>query len=193
MDQWTSLIVELEGDERDEEKESTLEFVVGELVAIAINVDDADEIGRRKMFEVMREYLTSEVTYIGTNPCDVAGSMLSHPSLPNSLIPRCLDVLLKETSEREFMRIVVEIVQQLRDASTLITSDEGEQADDEEPEEFAARKEQAKGKRAEARGASSTYFGRRKELDLKCLLVVRSMLERVTGVSLERTHRQHTS
>lgn len=109
--------------------------------------------------------------------------MLSHSSLPAGLIPRCLDVLLKGTSERDFMRIVVEIVQELRAESTLITSDEGEQADDEELDEFEARKEAAKGKRAVVRGASPSYFGKRKELDLRCLLVVRAMLERVMGVS----------
>jgi condensin complex subunit 3 len=39
---------------RDEDIEVAQEFVVGELVAIAVDVDYGDEIGRRKMFELMR-------------------------------------------------------------------------------------------------------------------------------------------
>lgn len=51
---WTQLVVALEADERDEQKEAREEFIVGELVGIAVNLDYGDEIGRRKMFELMR-------------------------------------------------------------------------------------------------------------------------------------------
>jgi condensin complex subunit 3 len=53
--EWTKLVVLLEAEERDEEGELEQEFVVSELVGIAVNVDYGDEIGRRKMFELMRE------------------------------------------------------------------------------------------------------------------------------------------
>ncbi len=42
--------------------------------------------------------------------------MLAHPQLPPGLIERCLDVLTRIVdSERELIRIVVEIIIELRD------------------------------------------------------------------------------
>ena len=51
---WTQLVVALEAEERDEGQELQQQFIVGELVGIAVNLDYGDEIGRRKMFELMR-------------------------------------------------------------------------------------------------------------------------------------------
>lgn len=55
--EWIKLSVVLESEEKDEDVSAALEFVVGELVGIAVNVDYGDEIGRRKMFELMRKVL----------------------------------------------------------------------------------------------------------------------------------------
>lgn len=54
--EWTQLVVLLESEERREEKEAEHEFIARELVAMAVNLDYGDEIGRRKMFELMREF-----------------------------------------------------------------------------------------------------------------------------------------
>lgn len=53
--------------------------------------------------------------------------MLAHPELPPGLIERCLDVL-KEImpSERELIRVVVEVVIELRDDDDENPEDEGE-------------------------------------------------------------------
>ncbi|GAA6000576.1 hypothetical protein JCM10207_004558 [Rhodosporidiobolus poonsookiae] len=174
--EWTQLVVLLEAQERDEEKEARAEFVVGELVGIAVHLDYGDEIGRRKMFELMRE-------------------MLQHSSLPPSLIPKCLDVLLKGTSERDFMRIVVEIVQSLRRDSHLVTSDSelGEQDEDEDSDDDAELDEQEREERRQAkRRRKSGIRGpqdaeRRKELDLRCLFVVKALLERVMSALQENS------
>lgn len=111
--------------------------------------------------------------------------MLQHSSLPPTLIPQCLDVLLKGTSERDFMRIVVEIVQSLRRDSQLVTSDselsEVEDDDDSSEEEEGAeggKKRQHKRKRS----SGPEQIERRKELDLRCLIVVKALLERVMSV-----------
>ncbi|GAA5928774.1 hypothetical protein JCM3775_004631 [Rhodotorula graminis] len=176
---WTQLVVALEADERNDEREGTGEFVVGELVGVAVNLDYGDEIGRRKMFELMRE-------------------MLQHSLLPPSLIPKCLDVLLKGTSERDFMRIVVEIVQSLRADSQLVTSDSelGEQDDsdssssseesEDEDEGGPRARKKAKGK-GKAKVQAPQQAERRKELDLRCLLVVRALLERVMSALQENS------
>lgn len=129
--------------------------------------------------------------------------MLQHSLLPPVLIPMCLDVLLKGTSERDFMRIVVEIVQSLRRESHLVTSDSelGEQDEDDDTEagdeedegegDFggddaqARARRQARGKgKARRKSAVQTpqQAARRKDLDLRCLFVVKALLERVMSV-----------
>lgn len=189
--QWTQLVVLLESEEHDEDVELTQEFIVGELVTMAVNADYGDEIGRRKMFELMRESLSlphrrAELLTLVL----VTGEMLSNFSLPPSLVPKCLDVLLKvNTSEKEFMRIVVEIVQALRADSELMTSedenaDDDEEVDEDEDEEaFLARRAAAKAARYAAMAPADIQ--RRKDLDLRCLVVVKALLERVMGVSDE--------
>ncbi|GAA5893397.1 hypothetical protein JCM5296_004865 [Sporobolomyces johnsonii] len=170
--EWTQLVVLLESEERRQDREEQQEFIVGELVGMAVSLDYGDEIGRRKMFELMRE-------------------MLQHSSLPPSLIPKCLDVLLKGTSERDFMRIVVEIVQSLRRDSQLVTSDselgepdEGEMDEDEDEVDDDGQPRKRKQRR---RSLGPQQIERRKELDLRCLFVVKALLERVMSALQENS------
>lgn len=51
--EWTKLVVLLEAEEREEVDQLMQEFVVGQLVQMAVHLDYGDEIGRRKMFELM--------------------------------------------------------------------------------------------------------------------------------------------
>lgn len=190
--EWTKLVVLLEAQERDEQAELMQEFIVGELVTMAVSVDYGDEIGRRKMFELIRTLYRSHTTRIRLLTFTSTGEMLSHFSLPPSLVPKCLDVLLRvNTSDKEFMRIVVEIVQSLRAESQLMTSDEehvrrmNEEDDDEEDledEDAMARARRKADKRMNA-PKEPAQVERRRELDLRCLIVVKALLERVTGVS----------
>lgn len=39
-----------------EDERMDKEFVIGEMLKLAVNLDYADEIGRRKMFQLVREY-----------------------------------------------------------------------------------------------------------------------------------------
>jgi len=78
------------------------EFVVGELFKLALNMDYADEIGRRKMFALV-------------------GEMIRQEALPESLIPGCLDILAQlSPSERDFIRLMVENIQSMRDAGVNV-------------------------------------------------------------------------
>ena len=43
-----------------EEERMDREFVIGEMLQMALNLDYGDEIGRRKMFQLIREYLRLE-------------------------------------------------------------------------------------------------------------------------------------
>ena len=75
-------------------------FIVSEMLAIAMHCDYADEMGRQKMYMLVRE-------------------MLGNAWLPAELVPRCLDVLLRLSSgQRDFLQMVVELVQAL-DAETV--------------------------------------------------------------------------
>lgn len=105
--------------------------------------------------------------------------MLTNPALPATLIPFALDVLHKDTPERDFMRIVVEIVQQIRIESSLVTSESDGFASDSTQVTMGT----AKKRRIKARREMPDRAEKRKDLDMRCLAVVKCLLERVTGVS----------
>ncbi|TFY65773.1 hypothetical protein EVG20_g5314 [Dentipellis fragilis] len=80
-----------------EEERMGREFVISEMLKLAVNLDYADEIGRRKMFQLVRVIVAQD-------------------SLPENLVARCLDVLrVLSPNERELIRIIVEVVHELRD------------------------------------------------------------------------------
>lgn len=119
--------------------------------------------------------------------------MLSSPYLPSTLISVCLDVLLKGTSERDFIMIVTEIVQGLRADSEVVTSEEeGEEIVDGIDEGDEEDVDMERSTRVKSKGLSGAAGGRvergeererrRKELDLRCLMIVRALLERTMGV-----------
>ncbi|KAF8548053.1 hypothetical protein OG21DRAFT_814500 [Imleria badia] len=61
-------------DERLDDLLLDAEFVIAEMLKLAVNLDYADEIGRRKMFQLVRD-------------------MIGQEGLPEGLVARCLDVL----------------------------------------------------------------------------------------------------
>ena len=123
-----------------------------------------------------------------------AGDMLSQASLPDPLIPPCLDVLrVLSASERDLIRVVVEIVHELRDPE-----DEAD-AEDVEAELFAGDEDddasQASISKPTARPAkekkkfedmSPEEQERATAMDLRCLGLCIGMLERVNGVRVVR-------
>ena len=98
MDEGPTRLEEREEDRiRREEERMSQEFILTELLKLAVNLDYADEIGRRKMFQLVR-------------------AMIAHQALPEGLASRCLDVLRKlSDSERDLIMVVVEVVHELRD------------------------------------------------------------------------------
>lgn len=118
--------------------------------------------------------------------------MLASRYLPSTLISVSLDVLLKGTSERDFIRIVTEVVQALRSDSEVVTSEEeGEEivdGIDGEEDEDMERSTRVKSKALDGNGRKvergEERERRRKELDLRCLLIIRALLERTMGVSV---------
>ncbi|KAK7023043.1 nuclear condensing complex subunit [Favolaschia claudopus] len=148
-----------------EEELAKREVILGELLRMAVKLDYMDEIGRRKVYTVTRD-------------------MLAHPQLPPGLIDRCLDVL-KEImpTERELIRVVVEIVMDLREPE----EEEGENNEQEQEltrsdiTQSTLRKERSM-RRAKGRQEMTPEEAAGADLvDMRCLTLVISMLERVHG------------
>ncbi|KAF9484715.1 hypothetical protein BDN70DRAFT_872249 [Pholiota conissans] len=141
----------------DEEKISRL-LVISELLKLAANLDYSDETGRRKTFKLVRHMLESEV-------------------LPEVLMAPCLDVLrVLSVSERDLIRLVVEIVSELRDNILCEDIDNplGEPAVQSFNETTSTRL---------SRSCTDDLSPEKKErldvIDLRCLKMCIGMLERV--------------
>ncbi|OXC68612.1 hypothetical protein AYX13_02817 [Cryptococcus neoformans] len=141
-------------------------FIVGELLKLAVNLDYADEIGRRKMFQLARE-------------------MISQINLPDPLIPRCLDVLSKiSNGERDLIRVVVDVVTELREG-------EGDEEDAPSSGQGSIGDSSVNIRRLSVGSGRSRSMAPRFNLDdpeermksalidLRCLLICISLLERV--------------
>jgi condensin complex subunit 3 len=101
-----------------EEERCDKEFVMGEMCILAVRLDYSDEIGRRKMFQLVREcgLCLEPESFDNWSAC--TGDMISQESLPENLVAKCLDVLRTLSSnERDLIRVVVEVVHDLRDPS----------------------------------------------------------------------------
>ncbi|KAJ4473176.1 nuclear condensing complex subunit [Lentinula aciculospora] len=145
------------------------EFVVIEMLKIAISLDYGDEIGRRKMNSLIRD-------------------MLIHDFLPEVLVAPCMEVLSRlADSERDLIRVVaIEIVQALRDPG----DDEDEDADQQDIDPDASfdsldpTSPPARQKNTAPKNRKDMTEMERKradKIDQRCLCICESMLERVNG------------
>ena len=100
----------------DDEAVDEHEFILAELLRIALNLDYADEIGRRRLEQFVRMYYIIHSVENLLKRCS-AGRMISQEAPPSGLVTRCLDVLRTlSSSERDLIRVIVEVVHELRDA-----------------------------------------------------------------------------
>ncbi|WFD32261.1 chromosome condensation complex Condensin, subunit G [Malassezia sp. CBS 17886] len=138
-------------------------FVVNEMLALAMHCDYGDELGRRKMFTLVR-------------------NMLSNAWLPEALIARGLDVLLRLSSgQRDFMQMVVELVQEL-DAEPADAA-----LDDADGDESVAHALSWHARVVDAAASAPELAAHHAALDARRLLMVRAMLERVACALQENT------
>ncbi|TFL04771.1 nuclear condensing complex subunit [Pterulicium gracile] len=162
-----------DGDDDDDPKETELlqqETVLGELLRIAVTLDYGDELGRRKMFMVVREMIGQEV-------------------LPEPLVERCMDVLHELTpNERDLIIMVVELVVALRD------DDEGDALEGLEPENDVSRSDMSRSQREPSMRKQKSRDEMTPEeaahadsVDMRCLLICTTMLQRVEGALNEHT------
>lgn len=176
QDEFNKLVPSVNTEENDIAERS---FIVGELLSLAVNLDYADEIGRRKMFTLAR---MSTPSINNKSPADVLGDMLSQDNLPETLIPRCLDVLVKICdTERDLIRVVVDVIIELR---------EGEGEEDPEVPGSQASTYSATPSRPRSglprfdQNSDPEEKMKAALVDLRCLFICIGMLERINSVSL---------
>ncbi|CCA67302.1 related to condensin complex subunit 3 [Serendipita indica DSM 11827] len=139
-----------------------LEFVVGELFRIAVNMDYGDEIGRRKMFALIRE-------------------MIGQRALPDGLVPGCLDVLRRLTpSEKDFIRLTVEVIQVMRDPGIDMDQEQVAMDDETQPGDTPMKRSKLFAPSAEK---SAEELARMADVDMRCLSLCTAMLERVMSIA----------
>ncbi|KAI4277931.1 MAG: hypothetical protein LQ337_001414 [Flavoplaca oasis] len=168
----------------DEPEQDTVEkeFIVEQLLHIAEALDYSDEIGRRKMFALLREILTIA-------------------ELPEEITKLVVNVLRgicgsEATGEREFCGIVLEAVAEVHD--NVMTDDQP--ADNEDESFHSALSELSESTPSKARSDTRTSRdGNNSEMDeekaireiminMKCLHIAQCMLENVEGDLQQNIH-----
>jgi condensin complex subunit 3 len=98
----------------DEDDVAERSFIIGELMRLAVHMDYTDQYGRTAMFK----HASKSPLHVVQNcfVLIVLGEMISQPDLPESLIPKCMDILVKiANSERDLIRVIVDVVSELRE------------------------------------------------------------------------------
>ncbi|KAK3356976.1 condensin subunit-like protein [Lasiosphaeria hispida] len=166
--------------EEDDEEEDTVEqeFIVEQLLHIALTLDYSDEVGRRKMFALLRQ-------------------TLSIPELPDDVTKLTVEVLRDicapdAAGEKEFCSIVLEAVADVHD--TIVDDLPGDDAD----ESFHSAKSEVSSdstptkKRGKTPELSEEEAARKaiKEIliNMKCLHIVQCMLSNVAGNLQQNDH-----
>jgi condensin complex subunit 3 len=159
----------------DEEEEDTVEqeFIVEQLLHIARTLDYSDEVGRRKMFALLRQ-------------------SLSVPDLPEEVTKLTVEVLRgicagDAAGEREFCSVVLEAVADVHD--TIMDEPASEDAD----ESFHSARSEVSGDVTPTKSNKSSQKSETSEendqekavreimVNMKCLHIVQCMLENVEG------------
>ncbi|KAI0178261.1 condensin subunit Cnd3 [Pestalotiopsis sp. NC0098] len=172
---------ELEEDEEGEEEDTVeQEFIVEQLLHIILTLDYSDEVGRRKMFSLLRQ-------------------MLSIPELPDEVTKLTIDVLRDICSpdaagEKEFCSVVLEAVADVHD--TIVD----EPAPDNDDDSFHSARSDVSGDSTPTRGDRRSKDSEMTEeearakaikeimINMKCLHIVQCMLANVEGTLQDNDH-----
>lgn len=162
-----------EGDEEEDTVDQ--EFIVEQLLHIAKTLDYSDEVGRRKMFALLRE-------------------TLAIAELPDEITKLSVDVLrdvcgMEAAGEREFCGVVLEAVAEVHDA---IAIDEP-MAENEDESFHSAHSEFSDSTPAKAkvsRSAEEDEANAIKEImiNMKCLHIAQCMLQNIEGNLQQNVH-----
>ncbi|KAI1326065.1 ARM repeat-containing protein [Xylariaceae sp. FL0255] len=163
-------------DEEEEEDTVEQEFIVEQLLHIVLTLDYSDEVGRRKMFALLRQ-------------------ALSIPELPDEVTKLTVEVLRDicapdAAGEKEFCSVVLEAVADVHDAIV----DESNIGDGEESF-HSARSEVSRESTPAGNGKNGLSEEESREkaikeimINMKCLHIVQCMLANVEGTLQENDH-----
>ena len=162
-----------DGDEEEDTVEQ--EFIVEQLLHIAKTSDYSDEVGRRKMYALLRE-------------------MLAMAELPDEITKLCVDVLrdvcgVEAAGEREFCGVVLEAVAEVHDAIAV----DDPVADTEDESFHSAHSkitDSATSKAKVSRSAEEDEAIAVKEImiNMKCLHIAQCMLQNIEGSLQQNVH-----
>ncbi|MCJ1310382.1 hypothetical protein MMC25_004046 [Agyrium rufum] len=179
-----NLVTKLKLQAETEEKEDTVEqeFIVEQLLHIAQTLDYSDEVGRRKMFSLLRE-------------------CLAVAELPEEITKLVVEVLRYACGsdlkgEREFCGVVLEAIAEVHD---LIAGDEPTITEDAEESFHSARSEVSDGSTPTKTSRSKKSSGESEEEDeekaikeimvnMRCLHIAECMLENVEENLQDNVH-----
>ncbi|KAH6627682.1 condensin subunit-like protein [Chaetomium tenue] len=166
-------------DEDEEEDTAEQEFIVEQLLYIALTLDYSDEVGRRKMFSLLRQ-------------------TLSIPELPDDVtkltVSALRDICAPDAAgEKEFCSIVLEAVADVHD--TIVDDDVPENDD----ESFHSARSEVSGDTTPTKSGKSRTPELSEEeatkkaikeimINMKCLHIVQCMLSNVTGELQQNDH-----
>ncbi|EGC46889.1 nuclear condensin complex subunit 3 [Histoplasma capsulatum var. duboisii H88] len=175
------------GDDRAEEETVECEFVVEQLLHICLTLDYSDEVGRRKMFSLLRE-------------------TLAVPNLPEEVTKLVVEALRAvcgpdAAGESEFCGVVLEAVAEVHD--TIVSEDSFVSAKSEQSEESGSkskrnRSETPEDEDEEDEGDSEEVPFNKEEakakilreimVNMKCLYIAQCMLQNVEGNLQDNMH-----
>ncbi|KAH8781393.1 nuclear condensing complex subunit [Diaporthe sp. PMI_573] len=164
-------------DEEDEEDTVEQEFIVEQLLHIALTLDYSDEVGRRKMFSLLRQ-------------------TLSIPELPDEVTKLTVNVLRDicapdNAGEREFCSVVLEAVADVHD--TILDEPNDDESFHSAQSEVDEDEESAKSGKHDKDGDLTEEEAHAKAvkeivINMKCLHIVQCMLTNVNGSLQENDH-----
>lgn len=175
-------IAQQEQDDDEDEEEDTVEqeFIVEQLLHIAMTLDYSDEVGRRKMFSLLRQ-------------------TLSIPELPDEVTKLTVSVLRDicapdKAGEREFCSVVLEAVADVHDTIVDEPADNDNESFHSAKSEVDEDEEAGGGHRKQDKDDELTeeqaHAKAVKEIviNMKCLHIVQCMLTNVSGSLQENDH-----
>ncbi|KAL2271857.1 hypothetical protein VTJ83DRAFT_1228 [Remersonia thermophila] len=172
-------------DDDDDDDTAEQEFIVEQLLHIALTLDYSDEVGRRKMFALLRQ-------------------TLSIPELPEEVTKLTVSVLRDicapdAAGEKEFCSVVLEAVADVHD--TIVDDDDNTDLPENDDESFHSARSEV------SRESTPTREGRGKPgkpelseeeaakkaikeimINMKCLHIVQCMLQNVQGDLQKNDH-----
>ncbi|POS77918.1 subunit of condensin complex [Diaporthe helianthi] len=164
-------------DEEDEEDTVEQEFIVEQLLHIALTLDYSDEVGRRKMFSLLRQ-------------------TLSIPELPDEVTKLTVNVLRDicapdNAGEREFCSVVLEAVADVHD--TILDEPNDNESFHSAQSEVDEDEASAKSGKHDKDGDLTEEEAHAKAvkeivINMKCLHIVQCMLTNVNGSLQENDH-----